>query len=399
MAEATARLLTEAAIAEAITTRREKLAPEGKRYERRLSVAKKGKRCEHRRMELDALLNLMPWILPPILGAIIGYGTNRIAIQMLFRPREAKKILGLTVPMPPGIIPKSREELARSVAQTVARELLSPESIRSQMGNDRLTAGLRTWISSQRRSIMQSPIFPRGVNPPPIDDLIEEILPPLIRSRYVADAVNRLAAVLIADLGQRRLEETIRAEDIAGSIHRNLPSLLAGPGARTGVSRILKDWLDEQIAANRPLGNYVPKNLRKFLLESMSDNISRITPMVVATLRRPTARDAMIRIGRALVEDEIKKQNFLVRAVIQWSGKEKEILDKVTGIVDLIPDKVETALNGPNMREEITSIGPQIIEQVLRTGAGEALGKGKKRYTGPLTGQSTSPSTGWAPYP
>ena len=66
---------------------------------------------------MDALINLLPWLAPPILGAVIGYVTNRIAIQMLFRPRTGKRILGFHVPFTPGIIPKNRNELAASIAR------------------------------------------------------------------------------------------------------------------------------------------------------------------------------------------------------------------------------------------------------------------------------------------
>ena len=69
---------------------------------------------------MDALINLLPWLAPPILGAVIGYVTNRIAIQMLFRPRTEKRILGVHVPFTPGIIPKNRNELAKSIARAVA---------------------------------------------------------------------------------------------------------------------------------------------------------------------------------------------------------------------------------------------------------------------------------------
>ena len=51
---------------------------------------------------MDVLINLLPWLAPPMLGAVIGYVTNRIAIQMLFRPRAEKRILGFRVPLHAG---------------------------------------------------------------------------------------------------------------------------------------------------------------------------------------------------------------------------------------------------------------------------------------------------------
>ncbi|MCI5208839.1 MAG: DUF445 family protein, partial [Candidatus Electrothrix sp. ATG2] len=39
---------------------------------------------------------------PPLLGALIGYLTNKVAIRMLFRPLNPWYILGKRVPMTPG---------------------------------------------------------------------------------------------------------------------------------------------------------------------------------------------------------------------------------------------------------------------------------------------------------
>ncbi len=51
----------------------------------------------------------------PIVGAIIGYTTNWLAIKMLFKPpHEAKYIGKLKVPFTPGLIPRERERIARS---------------------------------------------------------------------------------------------------------------------------------------------------------------------------------------------------------------------------------------------------------------------------------------------
>jgi uncharacterized membrane protein YheB (UPF0754 family) len=107
---------------------------------------------------MDTALALLPWLLPPALGAIIGYITNRIAIQMLFRPRTAKHILGIHIPFTPGIISKSRDELARNIGQTVARELLSADAIRAQLDRPQLRASLQQWVRQQRETLMQQPI-------------------------------------------------------------------------------------------------------------------------------------------------------------------------------------------------------------------------------------------------
>lgn len=107
---------------------------------------------------MSTVLILLPWVAPPIIGAIIGYGTNRLALRMLFRPHRAKYLLGFRVPFTPGIIPKSRAELADNVGRAVAEELLTPEAIWDQLKSPALRANLRQWVGQQRRSLMETPI-------------------------------------------------------------------------------------------------------------------------------------------------------------------------------------------------------------------------------------------------
>ena len=69
----------------------------------------------------------------PIIGAIIGYGTNWIAIKMLFRPRKAVKIGRFTLPFTPGIIPKRKDELAKAVGDMVGNNLFTQEDMKNML--------------------------------------------------------------------------------------------------------------------------------------------------------------------------------------------------------------------------------------------------------------------------
>lgn len=68
-------------------------------------------------------------LLPPILGAFIGYITNWLAIKMLFRPFEPKYIFGFKIPFTPGLIPKRRKEIAEAIAKTVEEHILPQEKL------------------------------------------------------------------------------------------------------------------------------------------------------------------------------------------------------------------------------------------------------------------------------
>lgn len=65
-------------------------------------------------------------ILIPLTAALIGWITNYIAIRMLFRPRRPIKLGLFTVY---GLVPKRQREIARSVGEAVAQDLISHDDI------------------------------------------------------------------------------------------------------------------------------------------------------------------------------------------------------------------------------------------------------------------------------
>ncbi|MEH2247612.1 DUF445 domain-containing protein [Nostoc sp.] len=75
--------------------------------------------------------HLWLYVSPPVLGGIIGYFTNDIAIKMLFRPYRAIYIAGRRVPFTPGLIPRNQERLAQNISKTIMGSLLTPQELQN----------------------------------------------------------------------------------------------------------------------------------------------------------------------------------------------------------------------------------------------------------------------------
>ena len=71
---------------------------------------------------------------PPIVGGLIGYFTNDLAVKMLFRPYKPAYWWGRKLPFTPGLIPANQDRLARRVADTVVNSLLTPEELHDIAG-------------------------------------------------------------------------------------------------------------------------------------------------------------------------------------------------------------------------------------------------------------------------
>ncbi len=74
--------------------------------------------------------------LSPILGAIIGYSTNWLAIKMIFRPYEEKRLFGVKVPFTPGVIAKEKTRMATKLGNTISSHLITSEEFSNYIKND-----------------------------------------------------------------------------------------------------------------------------------------------------------------------------------------------------------------------------------------------------------------------
>ncbi len=110
-------------------------------------------------------------------GAGIGYATNVIAIIMLFRPYKPIKFPLIKWQLH-GLIPKRREEIAKSIGETVKNELISMEEINSQLLTDEnkrklvdaIKAKVKTVVAEKTESI---PFGLGSVVSNMVDDIVE----------------------------------------------------------------------------------------------------------------------------------------------------------------------------------------------------------------------------------
>jgi len=72
---------------------------------------------------LDGLIRIIT------VSGLIGYGTNWLAITMLFRPLKKHPILGQ------GLIPSQKSRIAFRLAEAVSRDLINPEIIKDKISN------------------------------------------------------------------------------------------------------------------------------------------------------------------------------------------------------------------------------------------------------------------------
>ncbi|VAV84470.1 hypothetical protein MNBD_DELTA01-1098 [hydrothermal vent metagenome] len=109
------------------------------------------------------------FLVPPIVGAAIGWLTNYVAIKLLFRPHYPTKVLGLTFQ---GLIPKRRKEISRSIAKVIEKELLNSKDLASALdGMD-----LKEEVEQIVENVVEHRIKPAKIKKIPLVGLVSDNL-------------------------------------------------------------------------------------------------------------------------------------------------------------------------------------------------------------------------------
>lgn len=88
----------------------------------------------------------LSYIIAPLLGGVIGYITNDIAIRMLFRPHTAKYVFGIHIPFTPGIIPKEKGRIAEAVGGVISENLMNKEVLEKYLLSEDMIEKVRSAV-------------------------------------------------------------------------------------------------------------------------------------------------------------------------------------------------------------------------------------------------------------
>ena len=92
----------------------------------------------------------------PVLGAVIGYFTNYIAVKMLFRPYRPVHLGRWTLPFTPGVIPRRKGDLARAIGGAIENNLLRRDDILDVLASEDMRSAVANGIWTQVEARLQS---------------------------------------------------------------------------------------------------------------------------------------------------------------------------------------------------------------------------------------------------
>lgn len=197
------------------------------------------------------------------IASLIGFGTNWIAIKMLFRPRTIRPVFGQ------GLIPAQRDELIHKVADEVIEKLINEEIIRKELEESELISRLIHETGAEVRRMVRDPEFVR--------DTKQLILTYAIRFTRS----ERFREELIGEV-ESRVEE-ITGRRFATGLVRGLRRVWRGPVVRVVDEEVdrLPETLDKLVGEIDEALDHVPA----FLERKHEKLDAALTRVVMALIR------------------------------------------------------------------------------------------------------------------
>lgn len=297
------------------------------------------------------------------LGALIGGGTNHLAIKMLFRPHQPKYIGKYRVPFTPGLIPKRRDELAVQLGKMVVEHLLTPEGIEKKLTDETFQREITEWVQTEVHKLLTK------------EESLREVLEQLKLEHLEEQAVKRIEHVLSEKI--ESLFETYRTqtwEDVLpASVHEkveeNIPNVSSFFIERAvqffesaeGKQRLAK-MIDEFFASRGTLLNMVGMFLGNVSL------VDRLQPEVIKFLNQEGTEQLLSDVMR---KEWGKIKVRKVEEIEKFLSKEKVIASitsaiKIEETVASFFNKSVEELCEPIRENVLNQLVPNAVQKSLR---------------------------------
>ena len=207
-------------------------------------------------------------LLHPLVGAVIGYITNWIAVKMLFKPSKAIYIGKFKLPFTPGIIPKNQERLAVGISTTIANSLLNEDILKENL----LSEDIKDQISESIDNFLNS----NETSPVSLIDLINKTEHSEELNQTIDNLVTTITNSILSTIKEANLAQTISTEvekAVEDYMKKNLLTRIAKKPILSSLTENLEPQVNNYIETNgeKLIHDMVEKELTKYLNTSSLD--------------------------------------------------------------------------------------------------------------------------------
>lgn len=219
------------------------------------------------------------YIIAPLLGGVIGYITNDIAIRMLFRPHTAKYVFGIHIPFTPGIIPKEKGRIAEAVGGVISENLMNKDVLEKYLLSEDMIGKVRSAVEEfiaiqQRNSETVVQFLEHYLSKEEIDAIAQNINHSITKQTYekLADSSvgEKVAHIAIDHVAQKLTIDG--AQELLSSIGGALGGL-GGMAAGLFGGNIVAKFLG---MLREPAEHFLAKNINTMLRDNGEEIVSNM---------------------------------------------------------------------------------------------------------------------------
>lgn len=274
----------------------------------------------------------MKYLIGIIIGAIIGYFTNWLAIKMLFKPHKEVRFLGIKVPFTPGLIPKEKDRIAKSVGDAVGDHLLDKETIIDSLCSEKISNSIKLYFKNKFLKVKESEKTIGNILDTSlqlnIDNALKESISSTILNSEINEKIKRESSLVI----EKQLLKIIEKNPKEVLLHKDYDKL------KNNLIHKGNEYLDsEDLIAN--INNILEKNIKN--LQDSEDKIKNVLPEGLIIALKVYACDNREKIAQYLKDilrtekTEVKIKDGINKAISGMSPMIAMFLKS-----DIIYDKV-----------------------------------------------------------
>lgn len=320
-----------------------------------------------------------PYLLPPLLGALIGYVTNYIAIRMLFRPLRPWRLCGVRLPLTPGIIPAKRGELAQRLGEMVGSHLLTADDVRQALERPAFHRELKGAVNDKLATFLDRDLGP-----------LESLLPDRYRRRFrelVAMVRQRAAREITGYLASDAFTEHLRAflvekgdallardlesfltperyRDLRQHLDGRLTTVLHSPEATEAVRRFVDDRLERLLQSDRPLRSLLPNDLVELLLQQLEREVPPLLERFGGLLYDPDFRQRLAGRAQQGIEGFLDSLGGFAGLLSGFINLEK-IYARIPEFLDKAGDELADWLRQERTQQQVAALLRERLETLL----------------------------------
>jgi uncharacterized membrane protein YheB (UPF0754 family) len=284
------------------------------------------------------MLPYVKYLIPPMVGAFIGYLTNKIAIKMLFRPLKAWRIGRLRVPMTPGVIPSKRLELALNMGEVVGDHLLTSREIGKGLQQEVFQNHLYNLIQEKVEGILQKDLgtisstipikfkvyFEIGTKT--ICYQLKEHIHTFIHSQEFAKTVdraidNRLDTFLEQDLGT--VITCANREKGYSFVEKNISKMFESEAMEQWVEDFVHQKVYSTLQQQKSLSDILPESLQELFIAMIDKQVPVFLSKIALIVSEPDVRDKIVKGACGGVENFINSLGSMADMVRNFLPMEK----------------------------------------------------------------------------